>query len=140
MYQHVCFLPFGLHNIAQVHKHHFATYVPPRDVSQTSALFSAAKKAEIHQWNTNTNVLAVEDERSKVSKAGFFMLCALGTADVSRVRLCSSLDAVARVGSRRAGLAYASPGWWLVVTKASIPARGLSGSWRTTTTPYCATQ
>ena len=49
---------------------------------QTSALFSAAKRADVSQW---INAIAVEDDRNKVSKAGFFMLCALGTADFSRV-------------------------------------------------------
>lgn len=53
-------------------------------VGQTSALFSAAKKAEVLQ---SQHLLAVEDDRNKVTKAGFFMLCALGTADVSRVSI-----------------------------------------------------
>lgn len=55
---------------------------------QTSALFTAAKKAEEQQNKSGVanSALAVEDERNRLSKDGFFMLCALGTADFSRVR------------------------------------------------------
>lgn len=49
-------------------------------VTQTSALFSAAKKAEAFPI-----LVPLEDDRNRISKAGFYMLCALGTADVSRV-------------------------------------------------------
>lgn len=73
----------------------YITAVSRGSTSQTCALFSAAKKAEMHQ---SYYVLGAEHDRNKLSKAGFFMLCALGTADFSRVRLwccgvsrCSSL-------------------------------------------------
>eukprot|EP00903_Cladosiphon_okamuranus_P014070 g13077.t2 len=56
---------------------------PDCDEEHTSALFGAAKRAEVRQFN---NVLTFEDDRNKISKAGFFQLCALGTADFSRRR------------------------------------------------------
>ncbi|CBJ28347.1 hypothetical protein Esi_0101_0052 [Ectocarpus siliculosus] len=56
---------------------------PDCDKDHTSALFSAAKKAEEQQSNS---VAAVEDDRNLLSKTGFFMLCALGTADISRTQ------------------------------------------------------
>lgn len=48
---------------------------------QTSALFDAAKKAE-----DQITSLSEEEDRNRLSKGGFFMLCALGTANFSRVR------------------------------------------------------
>lgn len=47
---------------------------------QTSALFDAAKKAE-----DQITSLSEEEDRNRLSKGGFFMLCALGTANFSRV-------------------------------------------------------
>ncbi|CAM9319739.1 unnamed protein product, partial [Hapterophycus canaliculatus] len=61
---------------------------PDCDQEHTSALFTAAKKAEEQQDkssnSTSNSALTVEDERNRLSKEGFFMLCALGTADFSR--------------------------------------------------------
>lgn len=55
-------------------------------------MFDAAKKAE-----GETVSLGGEDDRNRLSKGGFFMLCALGTANFSRVYYntsgCSMLDA-----------------------------------------------
>ncbi|CAN0188230.1 unnamed protein product, partial [Scytosiphon promiscuus] len=60
---------------------------PDCDQEHTSALFTAAKKAEGQQSRNSGgghSALAVEDERNRLSKMGFFMLCALGTADFSK--------------------------------------------------------
>ncbi|CAN0431968.1 unnamed protein product, partial [Ectocarpus fasciculatus] len=54
---------------------------PDCDKDHTLALFSAAKKAEEQQ---STAGAVVESDRNRLSKAGFFMLCALGAADFSR--------------------------------------------------------
>ncbi|CAN0401579.1 unnamed protein product, partial [Ectocarpus sp. 12 AP-2014] len=56
---------------------------PDCDKDHTSALFSAAKRAEEQQSNS---ISTVEGDRNLLSKTGFFMLCALGTADISRTQ------------------------------------------------------
>eukprot|EP00752_Nemacystus_decipiens_P004301 g3930.t1 len=53
---------------------------PDCNVDHTSALFGAAKKAEERPIPS----LSAEDDRNRLSKAGFFMLCALGTANFSQ--------------------------------------------------------
>eukprot|EP00752_Nemacystus_decipiens_P009899 g8831.t1 len=54
---------------------------PDCDAAHTSALFDAAKKAE-----DQIASLSEEDDRNRLSKGGFFMLCALGTANFSRAQ------------------------------------------------------
>eukprot|EP00903_Cladosiphon_okamuranus_P013924 g12951.t1 len=54
---------------------------PDCDAAHTSALFDAARKAE-----DQITSLPEEDDRNRLSKEGFFMLCALGTANFSRAQ------------------------------------------------------
>ncbi|CAM9484435.1 unnamed protein product [Pylaiella littoralis] len=56
---------------------------PDCDRDHTSALFSAANKVEKNQSNS---LPTEDDRRNRLSKAGFFMVCALGTADFSRTQ------------------------------------------------------
>lgn len=65
-----------------------ASFPPPSFLDeQTSTLFDAAKKAE-----DQIASISEENDRNRLSKGGFFMLCALGTANFSRVSKSSMTD------------------------------------------------